>query len=135
MHASVIMEEKRIEERLNLAVMITFERDEEGVTGGVTKYSCMFFFSGFRIAMRQQVFDLPTLFCTGYKGSNGEPEKKGIGEDGVVSQSCPAGKHSLHWSLMPSLCSCIFFFNLRQSRRTDAITSHSQFHNPTKIGV
>ena len=44
MHASVIMEEKRIEERLNLAVMITFERDEEGVTGGVTKYSCMFFF-------------------------------------------------------------------------------------------
>ena len=41
--------------------------------------------------MRQQVFDLPTLFCTGYKGSNGEPEKKGIGEDGVVSQSCRAG--------------------------------------------
>jgi len=47
----------------------------------------MFFFPGFSIAMRQLAFDLPTLFRTGYKGSNGEPEKKGIGEDGVVSHS------------------------------------------------
>ena len=133
MHASVIMEEKRIEEPLNLAVMITFERDEEGVTGGVTKYSCMFFFSGFRIAMRQQVFDLPTLFCTGYKGSNGEPEKKGIGEDGVVSQSCRAGntQPALELDAKPFQ---LHFFYLRQSRRTDAITSYSQFHNPTNIG-
>jgi len=65
----------------------------------------VFFFSGFSIAMGQQVSDLPTLFCQ--QGSNGEREKKGIAEDGVVSQSCH-GKHSLHWSLMPSLCSCIF---------------------------
>jgi len=87
------------------------------------------FFSGFSIAMGQQVSDLPTLFCQ--QGSNGEREKKGIAEDGVVSQSCH-GKHSLHWSLMPSLCSCIFY--VRQSRRTDAIASYSQFHNPTNKG-